>query len=78
MNCRKVQKYIKEYVKIEKSVNKRKKRQQSVNKYKKCKICPKFSIKLHFYYTYIFLNFTTLTKTIYYIFDFCKGKCKFL
>ena len=35
MNCRKVQKYIKEYVKTEQSVNKCKKGQQSVNKYKK-------------------------------------------
>ena len=35
MNCREVQKYIKEYVKTERSVNKCKKRQQSVNKYKK-------------------------------------------
>ena len=52
MNCRKVLKNIKEYVTTK----------QSVNKYKKCKICQKFSIKLHFFKLTRFYTFLHLLK----------------
>ena len=72
MNYRKVQKHIKEYVKTEQSVSKCKKRQQSVNKYKKNVKYVRNSVSNYIFITLtLFLPFPTLTKTIYYIFDFC-------
>ena len=57
MNCRKVQTYIKEYVKIEQSVNKCKKRQQSVNKYKKSEIQYQTTFLLHLHFFTLFYTY---------------------